>query len=194
VAPARLDGLLRLPGVVEALDEETDEVRDRRQAAMAGSLDEALEGLDRSRRREGDKLAAVIGGLVDGIERHAAAAGAAAAAQPEAIRRRLAEALAQALEARAGVAEERVAQEVAMILTRANVREELDRLAAHLAEVRALLDDKRPVGGKLGFLCQELHREANTLTAKSSDLALTRHGVDLKVAIDELREQVQNVE
>jgi uncharacterized protein (TIGR00255 family) len=194
VAPAGLDGLLRLPGVVELVDEEGEEVRERREVAMTETLEQALVGLAQARRREGDRLAAILGVLVEGIAAHADAAAAAAAAQPEAIRRRLAEALAEALEARPGLGEDRLAQEVALVLTRANVREELDRLAAHVAEVRALLREERPVGRKLGFLCQELHREANTLTSKSTDLALTRHGVDLKVAIDELREQVQNVE
>ncbi|MSP81689.1 MAG: YicC family protein [Alphaproteobacteria bacterium] len=194
VGPASLDGLLRLPGIVEPSDDESEEARDRRDAAIVGTLGETLAGLDLSRRREGERLAAILVTLLDAIGGHTAAAASSAAAQPEALRRRLAEALASALDARTGLAEERLAQEVALLVTRGSIREELDRLAAHTAELRSLVGGAERVGRKLGFLCQELHREANTLTSKSTDLELTRHGVGLKVAIDELREQVQNIE
>ena len=90
--------------------------------------------------------------------------------------------------------EDRLVQEVALLATKADVREELDRLAAHVSEARMLIKEGSPVGRKLDFLCQELNREANTLCSKSSDLELTRVGLDLKTAVDRLREQIQNIE
>ena len=194
LAAARLDGLLRLPGVVELVDDESDADRERREQAIIATLVETIDLLGESRRGEGARLGATLETLVDEIESHTRAAAGLAAAQPEALRRRLREQVAQLLEARVGVPEERLAQEAAMLATKADVREELDRLALHVAEVRALLKAGGPVGRKLAFLAQELHREANTLTAKSTDVELTRRGLDLKVAIDQFREQVQNVE
>lgn len=194
LAAPRLDGLLRLPGVVELVDDETDAVRERREQAVIATLIEAIDILSQSRLGEGARLGVVLGTLVDEIDAHARAAAALAAAQPEALRRRLREQVAQLLEARVGVPEERLAQEAAMLATKADVREEIDRLAVHVAEVRSLLEAGGPVGRKLSFLAQELHREANTMTAKSTDVELTRRGLDLKVAIDQFREQVQNVE
>jgi uncharacterized protein (TIGR00255 family) len=184
LAAARLDGLLRLPGVVELVDDETDADRERREQAVIATLVETIDILAQSRRSEG----------ADEIDAHAKAAATLAAAQPEALRRRLRDQVAQLVEARVGVPEERLAQEAALLATKADVREELDRLAVHVAEVRSLLKAGGPVGRKLSFLAQELHREANTLTAKSTDVELTRRGLDLKVAIDQFREQVQNVE
>ena len=101
------------------------------------------------------------------------------------------------LAARTGVSEERLAQEVALLVTKADVREELDRLAAHIAQAKALIAEARPdnpVGRKFDFLCQVFNREANTLCSKSADIELTRIGIDLKGAIERMREQVQNVE
>lgn len=194
VAPPRLDGLLRLPGVVEAGEDQDEAVRAAREAAMTATLGQALDGLAAARAAEGARLAAILGGLLDDIAGHARAAGAEAAAQPEALRRRLHDQVAALLEARVGVPEERLAQEVALLIVKTDVREELDRLGAHVAECRALLAAGVGAGRKLGFLAQELHREANTLTSKSIDVALTRHGLALKVAIDQFREQALNVE
>ena len=194
VAPARLDGLLRLPGVVELIDEDTPEAKERREQAIAASLAETIAALAQARRAEGDRLHPVLAGLIGEIAGHAERAASLAAAQPAALKRRLADQLAQLLEARVGLPEERLAQEVALLVAKGDVREELDRLVSHIGEVRALLEAGGPIGRKLGFLCQELHREANTLTSKSTDVELTRCGLDLKVAIDQFREQTQNLE
>ncbi len=194
IAPPRLDGLLRLPGVVETVEDEPEAAREARERAVAATLAATIDGLVAARAAEGARLAVVLGALVEEIEGHARAAGTEAAVQPETLRRRLRDQVAQLLEARVGIAEDRLAQEVALLVVKGDVREELDRLNAHLAELRSLLAAGGAVGRKLGFLAQELHREANTLTAKSTDVALTRHGLALKVAIDQLREQALNVE
>lgn len=194
VAPPRLDGLLRLPGVVEAAEQEDEAARGAREQAMTATLAQALDGLVAARATEGARLGAILAGLLDEIAAHVQAAAAEAAAQPEALRARLRDQVAELLEARVGVPEERLAQEVALLVVKGDVREELDRLGAHMAETRSLLRVGAGVGRKLGFLAQELHREANTLTSKSTDARLTRHGLALKVAIDQLREQALNVE
>ncbi|NOT42627.1 MAG: DUF1732 domain-containing protein, partial [Alphaproteobacteria bacterium] len=125
--------------------------------------------------------------LVDGDER-------LAAAQPEQLRTRLKTSIDEILKARPGLAEDRLAQEIALMLTKADVREEIDRLKSHLTQARNLFADAAAQGRRLDFLSQELNREANTLCSKSSDIQLTRVGLELKATIDQLREQVQNVE
>ena len=117
-----------------------------------------------------------------------------AATQPEQLRARLKTAVDELLKARAGISEERLAQEVALLLVRADVREEIDRLKSHLTQARGLFAAAGAQGRRLDFLAQELNREANTLCSKSSDIQLTRVGLELKATIDQLREQVQNVE
>ena len=126
--------------------------------------------------------------------RSAAAAAASADAQPAAIRRRLQAQVDALVESVPALGAERLAQEAALLMTKADVREELDRLAAHLAAARDLIAEGGAVGRKLDFLCQELNRETNTVCSKSADLTLTRVGLDLKASIEQLREQVQNIE
>lgn len=194
VAPASADGLLALRGVLETPEDEDDpELRAAVEAAMAGSLAEALDGLKSARLAEGDGLAPVLAGQVDAIEQLVAAAGAEAAAQTEAIRERFARRMRELAPDTQGL-EERIVQEAAALAVRADVREELDRLAAHVAAARALLAGPGPAGRKLDFLMQEFMREANTLCSKSATTALTAVGLDLKATIEQLREQVQNVE
>ncbi len=123
-----------------------------------------------------------------------AEAEAAAAAQPAAIRARFQTRLAELLDGVPPVPEERLAQEVALLIQRADVREELDRLTAHIAAARALLAESAEIGRRLDFLCQEFNREANTVCSKSAELGLTRLGLALKATIEQLREQVQNIE
>ncbi len=194
--PVRIEGLLALPGMLESVDdgEETEESRESRTAALAASLDQAFDRLAETRAEEGGRLAEVMTERLDEIAGHCAAAESTAAAQPEAVHRRLRAQLAELLGGDAPVPEERLAQEVALLATRADVREELDRLAAHVASARDLMKDGGAVGRRLDFLCQEFNREANTLCSKSSDMELTRIGLDLKAAIERLREQVQNIE
>lgn len=194
-APPRLDGILALRGVLETVEkEETPEQQEARLAALQADLAAALEALAAMRAAEGARLLGMARAHLDEIERLAAAARACAATQPETLRQRLKEQLALLLQESTGVSEERLAQELAMLAGKADVREELDRLAAHVEAARELLDQGGAVGRKLDFLCQEFNREANTLCSKSADVELTRIGLDLKSAIEQLREQVQNIE
>lgn len=188
----RLDGLLALPGVIERVDEEDDPA-----AAidlLTRQLNQALDALKTMRLAEGQRLVALAKAHVAEIERLTDAARRIAATQPEAI----AERLRQQLEALLGQSPlpgpERLAQEAALLAAKADVREELDRLSAHIAAVRALIQGGGAIGRKFDFLCQEFNREANTLCSKAADVELTRIGLDLKVAIEQLREQIQNIE
>jgi len=193
--PPRLDGLLGLKGVLEAGEESEDEaLRERRQAALLASWEEALGKLAAMRLGEGKRLAPVLEARLGEIAALLVKAEGSAAAQPEALRARLKEQLAALAGAVPALSEDRLAQEVALLVARADVREELDRLAAHIAATRALIEEDGAIGRRLDFLCQELNREANTLCSKSADVALTRIGLALKAAIEQLREQVQNIE
>jgi uncharacterized protein (TIGR00255 family) len=131
---------------------------------------------------------------LDTIESLAHAARQSAATQPDAIKARMMRQVASLTEESPALPEERIAQEVAMLAAKADVREELDRLSAHISAGRELLGAGKPCGRKLEFLAQEFHREANTLGSKSQDIELTRIGLDLKATIDQIREQVANVE
>jgi uncharacterized protein (TIGR00255 family) len=194
-ASPRIETLLGLPGVLEpAGEEETEAGRSAREAAVVASLARVFDVLRDARRQEGRRLEAVIDEHLAGIESLVGSARAAAAEQPAQVRRRLQEQLASLLGGQSPVTEERLAQEVAMLATRADVGEELDRLSAHLAQAREMRRSGGAVGRKFDFLCQELNREANTLCSKSASLELSRAGLDLKTTIDRLREQVQNLE
>lgn len=191
----RLDTLLAVKGVVEVVEEEEDdEARDARFSAMLTSLGHALEGLVEMRNVEGLRLAQVLDGHLDEIARLTQAAEGTASARPEAMRERLKTLVETLLGASPMLSEERLAQEAALLVGKADVREELDRLKAHAGAARDLLAGDGSVGRKLDFLCQELNREANTLCSKSSDVELTRVGLDLKAVIEQFREQVQNIE
>jgi uncharacterized protein (TIGR00255 family) len=194
-APPRADGLLGVRGVLETVEASEDAAeRGAREARMAADLDALLTDLAATRRDEGAHLAATTRGHLDEIARLAEEARGAAEAQPEALRERLRRQVAELLEAQVGVPEERLAQEAALLASKADVREELDRLDAHIAAARELLDAGGVIGRRLDFLCQELNREANTLCSKAQDVALTRIGLALKNGIEQLREQVQNIE
>ncbi len=195
LAPARLDGLLALKGVIvqdEVLAEDAP-ARALREAAVLETLATALDALARARKAEGQKLLAVLSAQMNDIEKLTGEAAKLAAAQPAALREKLAAQVKEMLQG-GGFSEERLAQEVALLAVKADVREELDRLAAHVQEARRLLASGEAVGRKLDFLSQEFNREANTLCSKSSDIALTRIGLALKATIDQFREQAQNVE
>ncbi|MFQ5957754.1 MAG: YicC/YloC family endoribonuclease [Alphaproteobacteria bacterium] len=194
-APPALDGLLRVRGIVElADDDDTPELRERRQGSMIETLGEALDALAAARREEGARIAAVLDEQLAEIAALAAKAAECAALQPEALRKRLEEQVAELLATTPPLPEERLAQEVALLLVKADVREEVDRLHAHVAAARDLIAEGGPVGRRLDFLCQEFNREANTLCSKAADVELTRIGLSLKAVIDQFREQVQNVE
>jgi uncharacterized protein (TIGR00255 family) len=193
----RAEALLALPGVLRAEQAEPDEAEAAaRRAALATAYEAALAGLAAAREAEGAKLRAILSGLLDEIAALREAATAEAAGQPEAQRARLVEQL-SALLGEAGaarVAPERLAQEVALLAQKSDVREELDRLGAHIEAARTLLAAGEGAGRKLDFLTQEFVREANTLCSKSASVPLTRIGLDLKAAIERLREQAANVE
>ena len=195
MAPPRLDGLLALRGVVETVEEEEDaEVQQARMAAMQSDLEKALDALAEMRQTEGARLQALAEDHLGRIGKLTAEAAKLSAVQPESLRERLRKQLGELLEAAPALPEERLAQEAAILITKADVREELDRLQSHVEAALDLLKAGGPVGRRLDFLCQELNREANTLCSKSLDIELTRVGLELKNAIDQLREQVQNIE
>jgi uncharacterized protein (TIGR00255 family) len=192
----RPDGLLAVRGVVELAEEEdlSEEKREARIQQMSADFTKALAALAQTRHEEGARLAVIVAQQLNDIERFCTAAAASAAAQPTGLQARLKQQLDMLLGTSPALPEERLAQELALLITKADVREELDRLGVHIAAARKLLKDGGAVGRKFDFLCQEFNREANTLCSKSSDSELTAIGLDLKSSIDQLREQVQNIE
>lgn len=194
-APASADGLLALRGVLEvpedALGEEDKALLD---AALLALLDKALDAMGQARRDEGEALRAVLSGQLDAIAALVGRAEADPAREPAAIRARLAEQVRLLIDAAPALDEARLAQEAAFLATKADIREELDRLGAHVASARALLAEGGPVGRRLDFLAQEFNREANTLCSKSNAASLTAIGLELKAVVDQFREQVQNLE
>jgi uncharacterized protein (TIGR00255 family) len=192
-APPRLDGLFALKGVIETEDAVEDpDARAELEAAIAGSVAAALDGLLTARRDEGRALEGVLTGFIDRIAELVGQAESIAGEQPAAIRDRFARRMADLLGE--GAEESRIVQEAAAMAVRADIREELDRLKGHVASARQLIAGDGGVGRRLDFLTQEFMREANTLCSKSASGALTATGLDLKAVIDQFREQVQNVE
>ena len=193
--PLRADVLLSIKGVVEVTTEPEDEAAvEARNAAMLESFREALASLAAARREEGDRLNAVISAQVLRIAELAEAAKHNPARTPEAIRARLAEQVSRLMETGATLDPDRLHQEAVIAATRADIQEELDRLASHVEAAQALLASSDAVGRKFDFLAQEFNREANTLCSKAADRSLSAIGLDLKTVIDQLREQVQNIE
>ncbi|WP_426017306.1 YicC/YloC family endoribonuclease [Brevundimonas sp. DWR2-3-1b1] len=191
--PPSADGLLALRGVIEAPEEVDDpEARAAVEAAMARTVEEALDALKASRQNEGAQLTPVLEDFITRIETLTMQAEGEAAAQVEAIRDRFTRRITELAPDAQGL-EDRIFLEAAALATKADVREELDRLTAHVATARQLVASA-PAGRKLDFLMQEFMREANTLCSKSATTALTGIGLELKAVIEQLREQVQNVE
>lgn len=188
-----LDGLLALRGVIEVREDDEDpEARAAIEAAIAASIHQALDGLKAARLEEGASLSPVLTGLVDRIETLTGLAAAEAEGQPAILKQRFERRMTELLGESA--AQERIVQEAAAMAVKADVREELDRLAGHVAAARTLLASDGASGRRLDFLSQEFMREANTLCSKSALAALTAHGLELKATIEQFREQVQNVE
>jgi uncharacterized protein (TIGR00255 family) len=194
-SPPSLDGLLALKGVMEVGDaEEREEERRSAEAAVTAGFAEVLGALAEMRQREGAALGRVLAARLGEISALALRAEATPGRRPEAIRTRLAEQVATLLAQSERFDLDRLHQEAILIATKADVREELDRLAAHVAQAQLLIGQGGPIGRRLDFLAQELNREANTLCAKANDVELTNIGLELKAAVEQFREQVQNVE
>jgi len=192
-APA-FDGLLQVKGVVETAETPTDEAAETAlRALLLADFDRAVAALSAARADEGARIAAVIVEHVDTIAALVARAETTASARTDTRKERLSRQVADLLET-TSLPEDRLAQELALLVTRFDVREELDRLVSHIVAARDLLARGQGIGRKFDFLCQEFNREANTLCSKSSDAELTAVGLDLKTTIDRLREQVQNIE
>ena len=193
--PPTLDGILALKGVVEVSEaDESETERAAAETAIAGGFDKALADLVGMRRAEGATLGRLLSTRLDEIAALSARAEAAPGRKPEAIRARLAEQVATLLSAAERLDSDRLHQEAILIATKADIREELDRLVSHVAQAQKLIADGGAIGRRLDFLAQELNREANTLTAKANDADLTTIGLELKNVVEQFREQVQNLE
>jgi uncharacterized protein (TIGR00255 family) len=194
-APPTLDGILSLKGVIEVSEAEENEAeRQAAETAIVAGFGAALENLAAMRRTEGAALGQVLLSRLAEIAALTARAEAAPGRKAEAIKARLTEQVATLLEASQRFDPDRLHQEAIMLASKIDIREELDRLAAHVAQGRALIEGGGPIGRKLDFLAQELNRESNTLCAKANDLELTNIGLELKVVVEQFREQVQNLE
>ncbi len=194
-AEPRLDGILSLKGVIEVLDEdEREDDRRAAEAAVIAGFQQTVAELAAMRRREGETLGRILAQRLAEIAALAARADAAPGRRPEAIKARIAELVATLLDASNRFDPDRLHQEAILIASKADIREELDRLASHVAQAQRLIADGGAVGRRLDFLAQELNREANTLCAKSNDVELTNIGLELKSVVEQFREQVQNLE
>lgn len=193
-APPRLDSLLAVRGIIEPVEEDETEARERVESALKGDLAKLIDQLVVNRLAEGARIAEVLNGHLGEIARLVDAAAACASTQPEALREKLRAQVAAILGSFPALSEERLAQEAAILIGKADVREELDRLRAHIHAARDMMAEGGAIGRRFDFLCQEFNREANTLCSKSADVELTRIGLSLKASIEQLREQVQNIE
>ena len=194
-APPSLDGILSLKGVIEVTEEdEREEDRRAAETAIVAGFERALTDLLAMRGEEGATLGRLLSARLAEIGALAAQAEAAPGRKPEAIKARLAEQVAVLLSASERFDSDRLHQEAILIASKADIREELDRLASHVAQAEKLIAGGGPVGRRLDFLAQELNRESNTLTAKANDVGLTNIGLELKSVVEQFREQVQNLE
>ena len=193
--PASLDGLLALPGVIEVIQPQEDEtLRNQVGADILSALEQALDALVAARHAEGEALRQILSVRLAHIRQLTQNADAHPARQADAIRARLIQNLAKLVENVEGLDQARLHQEAVLLAVKSDIREELDRLKAHVDSVNELLATGGPIGRRLDFLAQELGRESNTLCAKSNDPALTAIGLDLKIEVEQFREQVQNIE
>ena len=194
VAPS-IDGLLAIKGVIEVVEPENDEAEDKAaRAAAAAAFDQALLDLVEMRQREGVTLGQILSQRMDELERLAQKAEAAPGRRPEAIKARLAEQIAALLETSDRFDPDRLNQEALLIAAKADIREELDRIASHVSQTREMIGKGGPIGRRLDFLAQEFNREVNTTCSKSNDTELTNTGLEMKNVVEQFREQVQNLE
>jgi uncharacterized protein (TIGR00255 family) len=195
VAPATADGLLSLRGVLDIPESnETEEVRAALDAAILSALETALTGLEQARQSEGEALRSLLSGHIDAIEALTRKAEADPSREPAAIRERIAEQVRLLMDASANLDAVRLHMEAAFLATKADIREEIDRLKTHVVSGRVLLANGGAIGRKLDFLAQEFNRESNTLCSKSNAATVTAIGLELKAVVDQFREQVQNLE
>lgn len=193
--PPGLDTILQIRGAVETVEpDEVEDVVKARLAAMKSDFSVALEALVVAREEEGRRLAGFLNDQLDRIAELKAKASNAPSRDAEAIKARIAEQIDRVTSTNAELDPDRLHQEAVLIAAKADIQEELDRLDAHVAAARDLLNSSKPVGRKLDFLAQEFNRESNTLCSKSNHVDLTEIGLELKVVVDQMREQVQNIE
>ena len=194
-AAPRLDGILALKGVIEVIDEdESEDDKRAAEAAVIAGFNHTVAELAAMRRREGETLGSLLSQRIKEIAALAARADAVPGRKAEAIKARIAEQIATLLDASSRFDPDRLHQEAILIATKADIREELDRLASHVAQVQQLLASGGAIGRRLDFLAQEFNREANTICSKSNDVELTNIGLELKNVVEQFREQVQNLE
>jgi uncharacterized protein (TIGR00255 family) len=194
-APSTVEGILGLKGVIDVSEaEESEQERNAAEAAVTAGFAAALDDLLSARHEEGTALAGTLTARLDEIAALTARAEAVPGRQPDAIKARLAEQVATLMTANERLDPDRLHQEAILLASKADIREELDRLVAHVAQARKLIGGGGAVGRRLDFLSQELNRESNTLCAKANDVELTNIGLELKTVVEQFREQVQNLE
>ncbi|WP_028746117.1 YicC/YloC family endoribonuclease [Rhizobium mesoamericanum] len=194
-APLQLDTLLAIRGIIEFRDsEDGDEAIAARDADVVAGLIAALSDLRHMRELEGAALARILLDHVSTIEGLTVMIERDPSRSPQEIATRLAAQVAMLMDGSGTLDRERLHAEAALLATKADLREEIDRLKAHVVAARDLLGKGGPVGRKLDFLAQEFNRESNTICSKSNAAAVTAAGIELKVVIDQFREQVQNLE
>ena len=194
VAPS-IDGLLAIKGVIEVVEPERNEEEDKAATtAAAAAFDEALKSLVAMRRREGEALGQILSQRMDEMEMLARKAEAAPGRKPEAVKARLAEQISALLETSDRFDADRLSQEALLMAAKADIREELDRIASHVAQTREMISKGGAIGRRLDFLAQEFNREVNTCCSKSNDVELTNTGLEMKNVVEQFREQVQNLE
>ena len=193
--PPTVDGILAIKGVLEVSEpDDTEAERQAAETAILKAFDQALAGLVEMRRREGISLQQILVSRLDEIAALAKRADAAPGRQPDAVKARLSEQIALLLEGSERFDADRLHQEAIMVAAKADIREELDRIASHVAQARELIGKGGAMGRRLDFLSQEFNREVNTTCSKSNDLELTNIGLEMKNVVEQFREQVQNLE
>lgn len=192
LTPASASDVINFRGVMDA--PQNRDASERLLEALQADIASLLDSFDAMRAAEGASLHAVLSRQLDEVETLTKTAQALLAARADDMRSSFEAAIARVMDSRADMDEARIAQEIAVLAVKSDVTEEIDRLHAHITAARDLLASGIPVGRKLDFLCQEFNREANTLCSKAQNAQLTEIGLALKVLIDQMREQVQNVE
>lgn len=195
IRPPAASELLQITGVAEVENGSHDEeAMQALRADLLAGFAECCAALQADRQKEGQKIKAVLAQMVDKIAKLTDDIAAIAAGAPQALRQKLQQQIAELAGEECGISEERLAQEVVLLVNRADIREEIDRLHAHIKTARQLLESGQTLGRRFDFLCQEFNRETNTTCSKAFDIEIINRGMELKAVIEQLREQVQNME